>query len=319
MFCYSLRMQASLHFLDSYWYCYANSTAMLLRSIGERIEPSLIEVLSGVSFGAFISDNGLPFFSGYGGCPDKGISKALNILGFELEERASETGVEAPFALLKEKIEKSPVILGPLDMSYLRYNPKRPKERGVDHYVVAYKIGDKKIFLNDPAGYANVFISFADMEKAWKAEKVSYRRDYFRYWTNPERLASPSVESIYKEAIKHFKDIYENNKKTAEEKGVKFDESAILKLARQAKNGKLNKTQIGQLTHFALPLGAKRALDYASFFKGQNASLTALKIRQAELFGLGQTYASSNKWDELGNILEKLAEIEKKIKQELFK
>ena len=51
-------------FYDSYWYCYANSTAMLLASAGETVSPRLIEVLSGVGLGAFQNRDGLPFFSG---------------------------------------------------------------------------------------------------------------------------------------------------------------------------------------------------------------------------------------------------------------
>ncbi len=84
-------MSGKLTFLDSYWYCYANSTAMLLSSIGEVVPPRLIEVLSGVGLGAFISADGLPFFSGLGGLPDEGISRALRILGFASEETAFET------------------------------------------------------------------------------------------------------------------------------------------------------------------------------------------------------------------------------------
>jgi len=35
-------------YLGKIEYCYSNSTAMLLRSIGERIDPSLIEVMTGM-------------------------------------------------------------------------------------------------------------------------------------------------------------------------------------------------------------------------------------------------------------------------------
>lgn len=73
-------------FHDGYWYCYANSTAMLLASIGETVSPRLIEVLSGVGLGAFQTPNGLPFFSGFAGLPDRGISAALDMLGFGYEE-----------------------------------------------------------------------------------------------------------------------------------------------------------------------------------------------------------------------------------------
>jgi hypothetical protein len=43
-----MRCPATFH--DSYWYCYANCTAMLLSSIGEQISPRLIEALSAVAW-----------------------------------------------------------------------------------------------------------------------------------------------------------------------------------------------------------------------------------------------------------------------------
>ncbi len=38
-------------------YCYSNSTSMLLSTIDEDVNPSLIEVLTGFSLGASIEDN----------------------------------------------------------------------------------------------------------------------------------------------------------------------------------------------------------------------------------------------------------------------
>ena len=153
-------------FFDGYWYCYSNSTAMMLGALGENISPHLIEPLTGVGLGSHISSrSGLPFFSGAAGEPDNGITKALDILGFQFVEK-SQKGGEAPFDELEVVLNESPVVIGPLDMSYLSYNPDRPKSEGVDHFILVYKIDGNKVFVNDPAGFAGVNISKDQLAKA---------------------------------------------------------------------------------------------------------------------------------------------------------
>ena len=89
-------MTAAITFHDGYWYCYANATAMLLGAHGEDVAPQCIEVLSGVGLGAFIAEDGLPFFSGLAGAPDAGITRALAVLGFAIAERAAEASDPVP-------------------------------------------------------------------------------------------------------------------------------------------------------------------------------------------------------------------------------
>jgi hypothetical protein len=64
------------------------------------------------------------------------------------------------------------------------------------------------------------------------------------------------------------------------------------------------------LVDFALPLGARRALDYAAFFEGDDADLATLKRRQAVLFGRGHTVAVARRWEEASAVLAELAEVE---------
>jgi hypothetical protein len=117
-------------FHASYWYCYANSAAMLLSSIDEHISPRLIEALTGVGLGASFNPP-LPFF-GKLQPPDLGLTQALELLGFGFDEQAQDWPEPAPL----ERLARAPMIAGPLDMSHLVYNPGRPRGGGVDHYVV---------------------------------------------------------------------------------------------------------------------------------------------------------------------------------------
>jgi len=280
---------------------------MLLGSIGENISPNLIEPLTGVGLGAMFHENsGLPFFSGPKGLPDLGISKALEILGFEFEEKFKEKESDFPVEELKNDLKESPVVIGPLDMSFLIYNPKRPKAPGVDHYVLVYEIRDERVYLNDPAGYAKVSLSFENLKSAWKAEKIGYRRGFYRSWTKPKRLSKPTNKEVYQQAIDWFKTKYD---------GSDENEKAILHLGSLVKQKSLSPDQIGHLSGFALPLGVKRALDYAIFFDNKNDLIKQLKLDQAKEFGSAQTSLMNENWNGLSESLEKIAEIEKKLEK----
>ncbi|MGN7354046.1 hypothetical protein ACTHPJ_22135 [Paenibacillus amylolyticus] len=43
-------------------YCYANSASMLLSSVGEKIDPGLLETIGGFSLGAFRTQEDMLFF-----------------------------------------------------------------------------------------------------------------------------------------------------------------------------------------------------------------------------------------------------------------
>ena len=309
----------NIRFYDGYWYCYANATAMLLSSIGEEISPHLIEPLTGVGLGAFISSEGLLFFSGLNGLPDKGVSKALEILGFSFEEKSIDNPEIDISTLLNEVLGRGPTILGPLDMVYLVYNPKRPKYEGVDHYVLAYKIEDTKVYVYDPAGYAKVFISVEYLTKAWKAERVFYRRGYFRYWTSPKRNSNPLEDEIYSKALSFFKDLYLDSDNLAKKENRLNDDKAIREIARLSRKKQLTENQMGFLTGFALPLGTKRALDFSDLFKGKNDNLAKLKKEQSILFGKAHTLAILSDWEKVADVIEEIAEVEKQIKESILK
>ena len=119
-------------------YCYANSTSMLLASIGEDISPSLIEVLSGVGLSATIEKSGYLFLNNQRLEPDLGIISALEILGFESEVHFSENKEYLPLEQLQKALSEQAVILGPLDMGYLAYNPNHPYMHGSYYFVLAY-------------------------------------------------------------------------------------------------------------------------------------------------------------------------------------
>lgn len=307
---------ATIGFFDGYWYCYANSTAMLLSSIGEDISPKLIESLTGVGLGAMYHEkSGLTFFSGAKGEPDVGITKSLEILGFKFVEEGDFD--DPPYRRVEELLPQSPVVAGPVDMSFLNYNPNRPKTEGVDHFVLIHRINDDKIYLNDPAGFLNVFILRDEFTKAWKATRIGYKRGSYRFWAQPKRKSNPSEDDIYEMAMNFFRDLYAGAEQEKRE-GKKIDEEAIVMLADGFKERKLKDFQINFLSGFALPLGAKRALDFAGFVQKHNQKLAGLKYDQSKLFGEAQSLLMNNRIEELVVILNDLASIETRIQEEIL-
>jgi len=291
-------------FHDSAWYCYANSTAMLLSSIDETVSPHLIEALTGVGLGA--SFNGpLPFF-GELQPPDTGITQALELLGFAFDEEATDRPEPVPF----ERLEDGPVLVGPLDMSHLVYNPMRPRGPGVDHYVLILDSDDGRHRLHDPAGFAHALLSRDDLATAWRADTIAYRRGHYRSWRHPRRIASPSADAIFDSAMDRFRSLY----RAAETRGGCIGRDAIVALAKAARENTLDQAQRGHLLYFALPLGAKRALDYVAFFERRSPRLADLKRQQAEFFGACHTAMGAGTTEELGRRLDALAELEPEIK-----
>ena len=304
-------------------YCYANATAMLLAAHGENVSPSRIEALCGVGLGAFWIDGADPiFFSSLATPPDRGISQALELLGFSFTERWSQETTPPPFEALRVDLMQSPAILGPLDVGFLCYDPMHSNFNGVDHYVLAYGMDDQEIYLHDPAGFPHVALSLEDLESAWKAERIDYRRGSYRYWTALQRSEQPAEEEIFNHALQSFKAGYQASERIVTHepwaKSWAIGREAILRCANQVRHGNVAPELKAHLTHFMLKLSARRALDFASFFNPHTPALAALKCKQAELFGKSHTLAVRESWSFLADTLQGLANLEEEFRTALL-
>ena len=300
-------------------YCYANSVAMLLAGINEHVSPSLVEVLTGVGLGACLETDGLLYFSQLTGNPDIGISKAMEFLGFSFEEKSSEHSDSDPFQVLEYDLQNSSAILGPLDMSYLVYIPGHQYIGGVvDHFVLAYAIDRDKLYLHDPAGYPHVSITRPEMLLAWKAENIYYRRGYYRCWASPKRIASPSGAEVYQQALRWFKSIYEDSSAKGAKENMAIGSDAIRKVADRIEAEVLSREEAGHLSRFALQLGAKRALDFASFFGPYDRTLANLKYHQSRVFGEAHSCLLKMDWASTAYRFRLLADLAEKVQDEIM-
>ena len=304
-------------------YCYANATAMLLMANGENVAPSRIEALCGVGLGAFwIEGADLIFFNSLATPPDRGISQALELLGFRFAEKWSQEATPPPFEALRADLVQSPAILGPLDVGFLCYDPLHSKFSGVDHYVLAYGMDDHEIYLHDPAGFPHVALSLEHLELAWKAEHIDYRRGFYRHWTTLQRCEQPTEEEIYNRALQSYKAGYQTREHIAAHepwaKNWAVGRDAILMCVNHVRHGDVAPQLKAHLADFMLKLSARRALDFASFFSPRAPALAALKCKQAELFGKSHTLAVRESWASLADTLQGLAHIEEEFRTALL-
>ena len=302
-------------YVGNAFYCFADSTSMLLAGIGENISSSRIEVVTGAGLGAlWIADAKLIYFSNKS--PDTGIGEALKLLGFEYVQKSRPKTEPAPLEELRVDLARFPVVLGPLDMGYLRYIPQ--SEPGVDHFVLAYAMDEDEIHVHDPGGFPHVSLSLDQLELAWKAERIGYGRDYYQYWTSPRRTHHLTEGQVYDRALECFRSGYQQTDDRAGGQSWMTGHEAILACANHVREGKVAPPGVRHMVGFAFRLGAARALDFAAFFDFRDAALATLKRRQAKLFGRCHTLAVREEWFSLADTLQELAGVEEKFRASLF-
>ena len=235
--------------------------------------------------------------------PDLSISHSLKILGFDYEDFYLKNGAEVDLEEIKRKLEtflsNGPVVLGPLDMGHLTYNPNHTILYGVDHFVTVYGIDDKYLYLHDPAGFACMKVTFKDILEAWKAEAIDYKRGAYSMWGNFKRLKTPSQTEIYQETAKIIKSRYLNG------------QNGVLKCyAKAVAESGLNTEQKQLHQYFSFKLAAVRSLYLSKFLKDHDPEGARLKEELASLFGQAHLSCLKEDYQELSNFLYQIAEVD---------
>ncbi|MDC0763189.1 hypothetical protein POF51_20935 [Brevibacillus sp. AG] len=304
-----------LPYIGSGHYCYANSSSMLLETIGEKVSPAVLEVLSGVGVGAIWYEEQKVIYFGQV-IPDRGVSHALELLGFRWTEKSGDAEGEPPLEELRRDLEKGPVLLGPLDMGYLTYNPNAQYLGGADHFVLAYEMDDQAIYVHDPAGFPFVSLPLSQFVLAWKAEKIFDGLFSYHYWTAPKRVGNPTEEELVANALRLYQGIYQESAAVEPNPSILYGKEAILRVVkRMEEEGGLSPAEMGHLSYFAFQLGARRAMDFAIFFSKYEPELAAIKEKQAKQFGRCHTLTVEKKEKELADAMRMLAHIEEEFRQ----
>ena len=285
--------------------CYSYSLAMALDAYGYDFKADFLEAIMAMGNGASIVKEGeehpLVFFDN--GMPDLSISHSLKILGFDYEDFYLKDGLEVDLEEVKRKLEtllsNGPVVLGPLDMGHLTYNPNHTILYGVDHFVTVYDIDDQYLHLHDPAGFACMKVAFKDILEAWKAEAIDYKRGAYSMWGNFKKVKSPNQTEIYQETARIMKNRYLNG------------QNGVLECYAKsvAENG-LNTEQKQLHQYFSFKLAAVRNLYLSKFLKAYDPEGARLKEELASLFGQAHLSCLKEDYQELSRLLCQIAEVD---------
>lgn len=285
--------------------CYSYSLAMALDTYGYDFKAEFLEAIMVMGNGASIvkedEQHPLVFFDN--GMPDLSISHSLKILGFDYEDFYLKNGAEVDLEEIKRKLEtflsNGPVVLGPLDMGHLTYNPNHTILSGVDHFVTVYDIDNQYLYLHDPAGFACMKVAFNDILEAWKAEAIDYKRGAYSMWGNFKKIKSPSQTEIYQETARIMKNRYLNG------------QNGVLECYAKAvaENG-LNTEQKQLHQYFSFKLAAVRNLYLSKFLKDHDSEGARLKEKLAALFGQAHLSCLKEDYQELSHFLYQIAEVD---------
>ena len=285
--------------------CYSYSLAMALDAYGYDFKAEFLEAIMAMGNGASIvkedEQHPLVFFDNE--MPDLSISHSLKILGFDYEDFYLKDGSEVDLEEVKGKLEtflsNGPVVLGPLDMGHLTYNPNHTILYGVDHFVTVYGIDDQYLYLHDPAGFACMKVTFNDILEAWKAEAIDYKRGAYSMWGNFKKVKTPSQTEIYQETARIMKTRYLDGQRGVLECYAK----AV------AENG-LNTEQKLLHQYFSFKLAAVRNLYLSKFLKDHDPKGARFKEELATLFGQAHLSCLKEDYQELAHLLYQIAEVD---------
>lgn len=305
----------TVYYKGSGQYCYANSLAMAL-SKEEEYDPGYLECLTGVAISAFLTEDGLPFFSSKFNAPDKGINYALDHLGYNYTHYFSKIpdrfeGDKA-FQELELLMENGPVIVGPVDMGKLVYIPNHAYLGGVDHYIVVHCVDRNNVFIHDPAGYPYMSLTRDEFMRAWKAESIEYKMGSYSIWGNFERIGPPSYKEQFLKADKQIKDnLLVEKSANVENVGPK----SILKIAEIISKGNLSDSLKGHLSFFSLQLGARRCSDFSAFYKPFDKERCLIKDLQGLHFGSAHVALMRKNWKQVWEDLRMIADLEEQFQE----
>ena len=294
-------------------YCYSNSLRMCLEQAGMDHLPAtgLIECMTGMPFGAtFLQlENPLFFPNPTPIDPDSGVTSALETLGWECKLWRSNEA-DAASAKLRGVLSSGPVLLGPLDMGFLSYDPNHQHKRGGDHFVVALKLQGGMVQVHDPQLYPFAILPLDDLIRALYAKDLGYAEQAYTLRFDFQAQRRDTRHAMLDATLQNARELIHAHPAGPVVYGGPGAFTRVSEMLRQDPMGNF----IDLLIHFALPVGARRSTDAAYFLEEVGEAETAnLFITRAETFGKAQYYGVQQKWDDVAGLFDDLAQIEAEI------
>ena len=294
-------------------YCYSNSLHMCLKQAGmvDLPEPGLLECMTGMPFGTLFLQFETPlFFPSHADLnPHSGLSRALSILGWTCtiwQDDDAESALDA----LKDNLKKGPVLLGPLDLGFLPYDPNHALKRGGDHFIVVLKLEGDRVQVHDPQFYPFAVLPVDDLMRAWNATDLGYATCAYTLRGDFRAERQVSTDDMLKNTLENARKLIH----AAPSGPGFFGGSKAFHLAANVIRDKPPQGFAGMLVHFVLPMGARRCLDAADFMKSVGKTEAAeWMVKKSESYGLAQYYATQEDLKRMEALFEELAEIEDSI------
>lgn len=291
-------------------YCYSNSLHICLNEAGmaNLPAPGFIECLTGMPFGATFLQLKAPLFFPHPTPidPDTGVTRALEVLGWECELWCSEEA-DAASDKLGEALKRGPVLLGPLDMGFLSYDPNHQSKRGGDHYLVALKLQGEMVQMHDPQLFPFAVLPLGDVLRALYANDLGYAKHAYTLRFNFRAKQSNARSAMLEAALHHAQELIRAHPTGPVAYG---GPRAFTMVADVLRHNPMNDfTDL--LVQFSLPVGARRCIDAAGFLnEAGRVDAANLFVAKAEAFGKAQYYGVQQKWDQFAVLFDHLAQLE---------
>ncbi len=265
-------------------YCYSNSLAMVLGDSAPA--PGVIEVLTGAPFGIALLGGRMPFFDPYGWTPEFGLDIAIGLLGWRCETVRGGMREEAADRL-RRAVARGPVLMGPVEMGMLWYQPDMSGPIGADHYLVALGVDDDRVLMHDPQGYPFVTLPISELMSAWQGGKLDYGQPFsMRYGFVREREVS--TEEALRAAVPNAIEFLRNRQDLAVAPGTVGGAQAALGMAELLAAGPDAEMKT-HLVYFALRVGSRRLSDAARALGALGMDdAAAVALTQSRLLGTMQ-------------------------------
>jgi hypothetical protein len=303
-----------LPYIGSGDYCFSNSLYMSLLGSGAHAsslpETSFLECLTTMPFGyTYFKEAELFFFSGPN--PDLGLTRAIETLGWtcKLEHGGDE---REAFSRMQAAVQQGSVLIGPVNMGHLTYNPNHAYLLGADHYLVVLGLEEDHVLVHDPKGFPSAALPVENLLKAWRAEEMD-----LVYTDEPYTMRTafrPGEANNRRQMIEQtLPQIRANLRQELWKPGMYGGVTALRMLAQTFRTHVSERLAV-HLFYFALPLGLRHKVDAQVFLREGNQSEAAGLIEeQARLLGKAQYAGVQRSWTDVATLIEQVAGLEERL------
>ena len=295
-------------------YCFSNSLHMSLLGSGAQAsslpETGFLECLTTMPFGCtYFKEAELFFFSGPN--PDLGLTRAIETLGWTCTLESGGGEGEA-LARLRAAVQHGPVLIGPVNMGYLTYNPNHPYLLGADHYIMVLSVEENHVRVHDPKGFPCAALPVENLLNTWRAEGVDlvYTDEPYTMRTDFRPIEPRSRQQMIERTLPQIgANVHQELWKPGMYGGV-----AALRMLAQTFRTEVSERLAVHLFHFALPLGLRHKVDAQLFLReGNQFEAAELIEEQASLLGQAQYAGVQHNWSSVAALIEQVATREERL------